>query len=329
MQKNSNQERHIEEDEIDLRELFKTLSNNKRKIFFITTIITMLAIVYVFVVPKVFEAKAVVKIGEYKLNNNNNNNNKIADSIVYLDDASVLVKELEVLYIDILKNEKNRDSWIEKVSLLKQQKNIFELSAMGYSNDLAAAEVVKVLSYVKEKHIKVLNDLKDFREAQIKQASGKLELLKNKTLPSLVEKIKRYQDSIKLYEENFISVQSNLKKIKNSNPTLATIQINEQKYLADMLITLRDSLEEFENKKDTIEMVEITKLEEELNTLKSLMKPYNYKNTEVIGNIILNDYAVKPKKTLIVIVAFVTGLILSVFLVFFLEFIRGIRKEDE
>ena len=74
MQKNSNQERHIEEDEIDLRELFKTLSNNKRKIFFITTIITMLAIVYVFVVPKVFEAKAVVKIGEYKLNNNNNNN---------------------------------------------------------------------------------------------------------------------------------------------------------------------------------------------------------------------------------------------------------------
>ena len=96
-----------------------------------------------------------------------------------------------------------------------------------------------------------------------------------------------------------------------------------------MLITLRDSLEEFENKKDTIEMVEITKLEEELNTLKSLMKPYNYKNTEVIGNIILNDYAVKPKKTLIVIVAFVTGLILSVFLVFFLEFIRGIRKEDE
>ena len=323
MQKNSNQERHIEEDEIDLRELFKTLSNNKRKIFFITTIITMLAIVYVFVVPKVFEAKAVVKIGEYKLNN------KIADSIVYLDDASVLVKELEVLYIDILKNEKNRDSWIEKVSLLKQQKNIFELSAMGYSNDLAAAEVVKVLSYVKEKHIKVLNDLKDFREAQIKQASGKLELLKNKTLPSLVEKIKRYQDSIKLYEENFISVQSNLKKIKNSNPTLATIQINEQKYLADMLITLRDSLEEFENKKDTIEMVEITKLEEELNTLKSLMKPYNYKNTEVIGNIILNDYAVKPKKTLIVIVAFVTGLILSVFLVFFLEFIRGIRKEDE
>ena len=323
MQKNSNQERHIEEDEIDLRELFKTLSNNKRKIFFITTIITMLAIVYVFVVPKVFEVKAVVKIGEYKLNN------KIADSIVYLDDASVLVKELEVLYIDILKNEKNRDSWIEKVSLLKQQKNIFELSAMGYSNDLAAAEVVKVLSYVKEKHIKVLNDLKDFREAQIKQASGKLELLKNKTLPSLVEKIKRYQDSIKLYEENFISVQSNLKKIKNSNPTLATIQINEQKYLADMLITLRDSLEEFENKKDTIEMVEITKLEEELNTLKSLMKPYNYKNTEVIGNIILNDYAVKPKKTLIVIVAFVTGLILSVFLVFFLEFIRGIRKEDE
>ena len=126
----------------------------------------------------------------------------------------------------------------------------------------------------------------------------------------------------------FRSVQSNINKIKNTNPTLATVQINQQKYLADMLIDLRNSLEKFEAQKENIELLQISSLEEKINSLKTLMKPYNYKNTAIIGKIMINDYPIKPKKKLIVIVAFVTGLILSIFLVFFLEFIRGFKEED-
>ncbi len=37
----------------------------------------------------------------------------------------------------------------------------------------------------------------------------------------------------------------------------------------------------------------------------------------------------KSKKKLIVVVTFVTGFILSIFLVFFIEFIKGIKKEDK
>jgi len=312
----------FEEDEIDLRELWKTLMKRKSMIVGLTAIITAGAILYALLQPKVFEAKAIIKISEYKFDNDNNNN-----SFVVIEDADELVKELEVLYINILENEKDRDSWIEQVSALKKQKNLFEVSARSYSNELAKLEIEKVLKFVQEKHLKTLNDVKEFRESQIQQANGKLELLKIKTLPAITKKINRYEENIKIYEKNFMSVQSNLEKIKNSNPTLATIQINEQKYLADMLITLRDSLEEFENNKDNIEMIEIAKLKEELNRLKSLMKPHNYKNTEVIGKIMTNDYAVKPKKKLIVAVAFITGLILSVFLAFFLEFISPTKKE--
>jgi uncharacterized protein involved in exopolysaccharide biosynthesis len=74
-------------------------------------------------------------------------------------------------------------------------------------------------------------------------------------------------------------------------------------------------------------MIDIENLEKELNELISSMKPYNYKNTEVIGSVMTNDYAIKPKKTLIVIVAFITGFILSIFLVFFLEFIKGFKED--
>ena len=55
-----------------------------------------------------------------------------------------------------------------------------------------------------------------------------------------------------------------------------------------------------------------------------------YIMTKQIGDIKINNTPInKVKKKLIVIVAFVTGLILSIFLVFFLEFIKGFKEEDK
>ncbi|MEE8588094.1 MAG: GNVR domain-containing protein, partial [Sulfurimonadaceae bacterium] len=53
------------------------------------------------------------------------------------------------------------------------------------------------------------------------------------------------------------------------------------------------------------------------------------KRTELVGEVELLDRPIKPKKKLIVVVAFITGLMLSVFLAFFLEFIQGNREEEE
>ena len=52
--------------------------------------------------------------------------------------------------------------------------------------------------------------------------------------------------------------------------------------------------------------------------------------TKQVGKIKIEDTPInKPKKKLIVAVAFVTGFILSIFLVFFMEFIKGIREEKK
>lgn len=308
-----------QEDEIDLRELFRTLVKNKKIIILVTLAITLSAVVYALMAPKVYEAKAIIKIGEYALEGTNKK--------VTVADASELSKELEILFIDILKNKKERDASIENITLPKNQKNFLEITANGFSNETVKAEVQKVVDYVQENNKKILDDVKNIHEAKAKQIEGRLMILKTKTLPMLNEKIDRYKKDIKNYEVNFLDVQNNLKSIKNSNPTLATMQINEQRYLADILIKLKDSLEEFEGKKNNIEVIKIEELEEELKSLRVLMEPYNYKNSEVVGAIMTNDYAIKPKKRLIVVVAFVTGLILSIFLVFFLEFIRGTKEE--
>ena len=52
-----------------------------------------------------------------------------------------------------------------------------------------------------------------------------------------------------------------------------------------------------------------------------------YIMTKQIGNIIINDKPINLlKKKLIIIVSFITGFILSIFLVFFLEFIRSFKE---
>ncbi|MCG3713234.1 Wzz/FepE/Etk N-terminal domain-containing protein [Aliarcobacter butzleri] len=51
--------------------------------------------------------------------------------------------------------------------------------------------------------------------------------------------------------------------------------------------------------------------------------------TKQIGDIIISNEPInKPKKSLIITVAFVTGFILSIFLVFFIEFVRSFKKKE-
>ncbi len=65
-----------------------------------------------------------------------------------------------------------------------------------------------------------------------------------------------------------------------------------------------------------------------------MAKVYSLPGSEVvmsheIAPVSIGDVPIKPKKKLIVIVAFITGLMFSIFLAFFLEFIKGIKKDNE
>lgn len=78
-----------------------------------------------------------------------------------------------------------------------------------------------------------------------------------------------------------------------------------------------------------------TKIEKAISFVKERHKSKSkfYKNTimtKEIGDISIDSEAInKPKKKLIVIVSFVTGFILSIFLVFFMLFLGNFRKEDK
>ena len=102
----------------------------------------------------------------------------------------------------------------------------------------------------------------------------------------------------------------------------------EKRDISNDIISNKSQLFDLMIKKESISNLEINKLIERKKILESLTLDYNIKNSDIIGKIQINDYPVKPKKALVVVVSFVTGFILSIFIIFFMQFIQGLKKEE-
>ncbi len=256
MQQNS--AKYREEDEIDLRELFKTLMKWKKFIIIFTVLVTLVALIFVFIKTPIYEIKAYVEVGSIKHNNNNNNNNNNNSAI---ENPNNLVKRLQISYID--GSDKEETTFLRSVSAVKKTENLVELVVDSVSNEKAKIKLNEIIDDIKLQH----------------------------------------QSKIDNYKALIIENINNLKSQKQM----------------------------LENSKNNFEGSQLINynLSSKINELNLEISSYSIKQTDVIGKIIVNDYPVKPKKKLIVIVAFITGLILSIFLVFFLEFIRNEDKNGE
>jgi len=73
----------------------------------------------------------------------------------------------------------------------------------------------------------------------------------------------------------------------------------------------------------------ISGLKEKQQRLELSISPLKLTPTHVVGKIDMLNKPVKPKKKLIVIVAFITGLMLALFLAFVLEFFEGEKRREE
>ena len=279
MQTNIPEQNYYQEDEIDLKELFGILWAKKILIISITTLITVLAGIYAFNKTPIYEATALVEIGNYKLHNNNNNNKAILDS------TADLSKKLNILFIDMFKNEKDREGLITSISAAKKVNSFIEIKAEAISNELVSKEILKVVSYIKTQHLTKLKNVLEDRKSRIDSINRQINTIKNKQLELL-------------------------SKDKNLNGDEA----------------LLNSLQLISMINGELGIQSISGLIKEKTELILLLNERNYKNSEIVGKVIVSDYPTKPKKKLIVAVAFIAGFILSIFLVFIMN---AFRKEED
>ena len=201
--------------------------------------------------------------------------------------------------------------------------------------------------------VETKKEINKFKTQDIVKIENEIKFYKIAMIPSLEEKIKQYKKKLNEYNQAIKKLYQSTQKADNAS--MATIQmvnyqnliLNYQNKIEDYKVQIdkikTQKVKDLEIKRDNIYNDNIWKLEhrlkveipnkekkynQQIKALEYSLNDTNLKNSYIIGDMIVKDYPAKPKTKLIIIVAFITGLIFSVFLVFFLEFMRGFREEN-
>lgn len=275
-------------DEIDIRELFETLKERKKLIYVVTGLITLFAIVYALVWAKpVYEVKAMIEIGKTDAGTKDE---------TPLDNITEVKQKLEYTY-GIKSKKKRTYPRVKSISISRKSMSIVAIVVEGKDNESAIGHMDKVISQVESSYKLKIKAYTDAQEELIS--------LTEKDILTNEKNLKNLNDTLKDYNEKILNITQKDAALAG----LYTIQISQN----------IKSLQDIQLRISNLKMIKIN--------LKLSIAPLRIVQTHSIGNIEVLDKPVKPKKVLIVIVSFITGLMVSIFLVFFLSFLRGIKED--
>jgi len=274
-------------DTIDLVEIFQVLKQRKKIISLITLLFILLSGLYVLTVNPVYQVQAMIEVGKF---------NAGTKDETFLDDIVNIKQKLEYIY-GVKSKQVVKLPKLKAIGVNKRATSIFSVIVEGYSNKEAVAYIEDIVKKVEEEYEEQINTFVNTQK----------------------ELISLTQEDIKVAKENLVNVQKTLEnysqRIMNltaEDAALAgiyTIQISQNQTRAQGLQS------------------RISALKAKIYNLELTVTPLRIKNTHIVGKVEVLDKPVRPKKVLIVIVAFITGLMFSIFLVFFLSFIQKIKEE--
>ncbi len=275
------------QDEIDLKDVWKIVIKRKYYIVLITLGVTFLAIFYAYTKKPTYEAKALFEVGYYSSGYGSAN--------TLLENPSILVKRIEVEHIN--NRSEKEEATLEQVFIPKGSNNFIELVTHASSNDEAVQKIIMIEQEIKERHQVLLDSYLSFMRQ-------KMENIQTQRDELVVEK--------NLLNELIIEKAKSIDKIAQNNPAVAAIYSIDLNSKSSELALLKSK---------------IYALNAQLTEFSNSVLTNNIKPTMMIGNITMNKYPIKPKKSIIVVVAFISGFILSLFSIFLIEFLS--KKNDE
>jgi len=280
-----NNTQYIEEDTIDLRELFSVLKRRRKLILGVTVLFTLLALIYVFSAKPVYEVKAMIEVGQIDAKP--------------IDNVKDIKEKLSYEYHVDVKGKKIELPRVTTISVPKNSNSILSLTIHGNSNE----EGIKYIQTVIKKI-----------ETQYKEKTDAYTNSQKELIKLTQEDIKDNSMSLVKLKEEIDNYSQKIISLKSEDAALAGIYALQIGQMQTQLQNLKTYISALKNEEEKLN----------LSITPSMVKP-----THIVGEIETLDNPMKPKKKLIVIVAFITGLMLAVFLAFFLEFIRGIKDEKQ
>ena len=305
-------EKQYTEDEIDLKELFNTIWEKRLFVAIFTLIVTLCAGIYVFVKTPIYEVKSIIEIGF------------IEKQLV--EDSSVIEQKLNVIFNVDDKNINNdpKKGIISSITQMKTVKNFIEVKIEAISNEIAIAKSREILEYTQKLYEPKIEQYKTLVNNDISNIENEINFLKNEKMKMLTDKVESSKANLEKYNQEINSLyKSNINANDKISSMIVPVQmVNYQNLIENAQNVLKTSSLEIEQiLKDTI-----PKLQQKKEVIKFKTSEQNLTNTRLVGNYVTSEYPAKPKKTLIIVVAFVTGFVLSIFAVFFMQFVSSVRK---
>ena len=303
----------IAEDEIDLRELFKTLKKNKNIILLITMVITFLAGVYLSIKKPIYEVKSVVRIGY------------ISES-KSVENSSVLETKLRVIYNidDTTKKMNFENGEVTNISAVKKADNFLEITTQAFANEKAEIKNKEVIEFLQNEYKYKIDEYNFSIDSNLKKLEEQINLLTNVDLVAIENKLSLNKEKLVQYQENI----NEISKRRSPNDTQNILSAIEILNYQNLTLTVQNQIENLNTEKQVILNEKIPTLKRNYELEKLKLTNSTAKNSEIVGQMEIDENPVKPKKALIIIVAFITGFILSIFIVFIREFIKnGLSKE--
>ena len=280
----------IHNDVIDLKKLFAVISKSKKLIYSITIFVTLLAIIYAYILAKpVYQVQAMVEIGKINAGTKDEST---------LDDIVDLKQKLEYLYGTKSKKERNYPR-VKSISVVKNSKSIFSITVEGYSNEEAITYIDKIIQKIETNYAEKVSTYISTQKELIS--------LTQSDIADTTENLLNTQKTLAGYNQKIMNLSTQDAALAG----IYTIQISQN----------QTRLQETQSL--------LSKLKAKESTMKLSISPLRIKPTHIVGKVEVLKRPIKPKKLLIVIIAFITSLMFSVFLVFFLSFLSSLKDEKK
>ncbi len=301
---------YTEEDEIDLRELWQTITKHKFKIILFSFIITALTLVYALSLPNSYKSSVLLSPQEQAKPSLGGLASLAGIAGVNIggsnaDIASVLQATFKDYGFEVMMINKYRLE--QKLSSQNLRKNM--IFALNFSDIYDALHSPNKDNKPKSKEEILYDTNKNIQKIVSVNSNKKTSLI---TLSATCE-------------DRFLSkwlVQIYLKELTSF------VKTREMK---DTDKKIKYYKNELENTTDITLKTRISNLIATLMQKKVLSQASEYYNVSMVTDPVVANIKdkTKPKRALIIIVAFITSIILSIFLVFFIEFLKGDKKIEQ
>jgi hypothetical protein len=251
---------------------------------------------------ELLKSQKIVKIDEKIKRLTNQDIKNIQRQIELLKSQNIVKIDEKIKFNKIVKiNSIKEKIRFHREKLAEYTKEVYQIYTKNKNTTDATTLTISSIQMVNYQNL-ILNSQNKIEDLKIN-----LETISNEIIPNL----KRDKQNI----QNVTIKDLQLKIDNINNVTIVDLQREKKNIHNDVLRKLTYKLKvELQNKK--------VKLLEQIERLKFKSSDQFLKNSIVIGKYIIHKYPIKPKKKLIVVVSLITGFILSIFIVFFLNFIR-------